>query len=113
MGGRRMPGIAYGHVKLVSGYESLLRILKLPPELVTDRCDLRRARRETRILNRMDNPRRRQEKHHHDENRDHGPSQLHLVAAVDLRWLVSVIRGTAPVFYDRICQQAENDNKDA
>src|SRR5450631_1758790 len=113
MRGRGIPRVADRNMQLVCSYETLLRVLKLPPELVADRRDLSRARRETRILNRMNHTRGRKEQHHHDEHGNDGPGEFHLVAAVNLRGLTVVILGTLAEFRDGINQQAENHQKDS
>ena len=85
-------------MQLVGGYEALLRILKLPPELVADRRNLGRRRRETRVLNGMDHARGREEQHNHDQHGNDGPGQFHLVAAINLRRLSAVIVRTLAEF---------------
>src|SRR5450631_1259407 len=50
--GSGVLGIADRYMQLVGSDETLLRVLKLPPELVANRRDFSRSRRKTRILNR-------------------------------------------------------------
>ena len=78
-------------MQLVCRYESLLRVLKLPPELVADGRNLGRAGREARVFDGVNHTRGCEKKDDHDEDGDDGPGQFHLVAAVDLRRLAAVV----------------------
>src|SRR5262245_1523949 len=58
---RGMTGIAQRHVKFVGRDETVLRVPKLPPELMADGGGLGRIRRKVRVLNGVDHSRGRQE----------------------------------------------------
>ena len=101
-----MRRIAYRHVQFVCGNDVQLRIAILPPILVPDYGNIQRIRRMRRILDREDHACRRQKERHHNENGDHGPSQLHLCASVDLRGLAAVIALFVPEFHRRVGEQS-------
>src|SRR5215510_13343830 len=103
--------IADGHVQLVCGHEAVLKVPKLPPELVTDNRHLNRARWSRCILHLVNDACGGEEKHHNDQHRNHGPGKLYLIAAVNLRWFASVVVCPPPEFYGRVDQQASNDQK--
>ena len=71
-----------------------------------------RARRKAVVLHRMDNSRARQKQHHHNQDRDDGPGQLDLIAAVNLCRLATVIAGAPAEFHHRISKQAKYYGKD-
>src|SRR5664279_6001380 len=112
MRGSGIPWIADRYMQLIRSDETLLRVLKLPPELVANRRDLGRAGRETGVFNGVNHARCRKEQHHHNDDRNDGPGEFHLVAAIDLCGLTAVILGTPAEFRDRINQQTENHKKD-
>ena len=64
-----------------------------------------------RILNGADHARGGEEEDQHDEGRNHGPGELHLVAAINLRRLAAIVVSTLAEFRDGVCQQAENNGK--
>ena len=86
-----MLGVTNGYVKLIGRYEALPGILKLPPELVTDGGNFNCVWREARIFHRMDDSRCGQKQHHDNQDGNDRPGQLHLVAAIDLRWLSAIV----------------------
>src|SRR6516162_11444609 len=54
---RWLGSVAHGRVQLIRGHESVLRIAKLPPELVADGSHLNGARWLAGVLHRMDHAR--------------------------------------------------------
>ena len=52
-----------------------------------------------------------EEQHKHDQDRNHGPGEFHLIASVNLRRLAAVIVAAPAKFRDGIHKQAEDDRK--
>ena len=71
-----------------------------------------RTRRASRILHAMDYLRRGKKEDNHNEDRQNGSGQFHLVAAVDLRGLAIIVLLSLAKTNDRVGEQAENDHKD-
>ena len=110
-GRSRMLRIADRNVQFIRSHDMQSRIAILPPKLMTDGDHFNRIARLRSLLDAANHPRRRHEQRHHDENRNDGPCQLYLIAAVNLWRLSTVIVRRLPESHDRIGQQAENDHK--
>src|SRR5260370_17853668 len=63
------------------------------------------------LLDAGDHPRSGHEQNHTDENRDDGPCQLHLIAAVNLRRLATVIVCPTRKSHDALHQQASHNHE--
>ena len=108
---RGVSRVAYRHVKLIRGHDVQTRIAIFPPKLMANRDYLNRILRPRSSLDASDHPRRSHEQDDSDENRNDGPRQFHLIAAIDLRRFATVIVGSPPKFNDAIDQQAEYDDE--
>src|SRR3984957_12432420 len=79
-------GVADRNMEFVGCYDTKSGIAILPPELMADDDDVHRAGGFGDGLGSKDDPRGCQKQHHDDQDRNHRPRKLNLVAAVDLRW---------------------------
>src|ERR1700730_9723056 len=84
------------NVKLVRGDHAIFGVSELPPELMSDHCDVESRLRLWRVLNREDDACRCQEQNDHNQDRNHGPRQFNLCAAVDLGRLADGIGLACP-----------------
>ncbi len=90
-----------------------LGIAILPPELMANNDHVHRAGRFGNSLGSKDDPRGRQKQHDDDQDRNHRPRKLNLVAAVDLRrFPIRVRPGVCRKRDQRIQQQAGDNQKD-
>jgi hypothetical protein len=78
---------------------------------MANRDYLNRILRPRSSLDASDHPRRSHEQNDSDENRNDGPCEFHLIAAIDLRRLATVIVGSLPKFNDAIDEQAKYDDE--
>jgi hypothetical protein len=78
------------------------RISVLPPELVSDGNHFNRVGGLFSPLDAGNHPGCRHEQRHHNKDRNDGPRQFNLIAAVNLRGLSAVIIGSLPESDDRI-----------
>ena len=104
-------GIAYRNMQFIRRDHAQGRITELPPELMADGDHFNRPRRLRSILDRMDHARRGEEKHQHDQHRNHSPGKFHLVAAINLRRLAAVVVPAPAEFHNGIHKQAEDNRK--
>lgn len=107
-----MRGIAHWDMKFIRGNHTELRIAVFPPELMSDDRNIHRISWLGNCLGAQDYPRRAQEQHHHDQDGNHGPRQLDLVAAVNLRRLALLIARTMTIANQCIQKHARNDKED-
>src|SRR6266566_9032197 len=109
-GWRRMRWVAQRDMELVGRHDLQVGIAILPPKLVTDHYYFKRTRRAGFVLNGRDYMSGRQKQPHDDEDRNHGPRQLHLIASIDLRGLAAVIVVSISELHYRVGKQTEDDN---
>ena len=109
---RRMLRIADRNMKFVRGDHSQRRITIFPPILVADGHDFDRAGRFGRVLYGKNHARGGQEQNQNDQTRNHGPGQLHLIAAIDLRRFAAVINAAPPKFRSSVGDQGKNNHED-
>ena len=109
---RRLRRIADRNVQLIRGNNPQLWIAILPPELVPDHRHIQRAGRFRCSLRLQNHSRGRKKKHHHNQDRDHRPRKLDLIASVDLGRFPLRIRRTLPVTNQNIKQQTGDKKKD-
>jgi len=72
-----------------------LGVAEFPPKLVPDGSDFHSGRGFWSVLNRVNHPRRSQEQHHNDQDRNDGPGQFDLCTTVYLRRLFVALAGVA------------------
>src|SRR6266404_2192455 len=106
-----MSRAANRNVQFVCRYDAEGRISELPPELMADRGDLKRCGWFRSILDRVNHASGGQKQNDYDQNRNDGPGQLNLGAAIYLGWLALIIRRASAELYNGIGQQGENDQK--
>src|SRR5258708_38557133 len=106
-----MCGVAYRNVQLIRGAHPELWIAELPPELMADSHYFDRSGRRWSVLHGMNDPRRQEKQHQHDEDGHHRPRKLDLIAAENLRRLMAVVSRAPAIFHDRVDQQAEHHRK--
>ena len=95
--GRFWRGVGTGwNVEFVRSDHAIFWVSELPPELMPDHRDIESCLWFWRVLNREDDACRRKEQDDHDQDRDHGPRQFNLRAAVDLSWLALRIAFSCP-----------------
>src|SRR5262245_11018256 len=101
------------HMHLICGHDAEIRVANFPPPLVADHRDVERIGRRDGALYIVNRARRGQKKHKDGHNRNDGPGEFELIAAVDLRWFASVVTRTLAKSYDGISQQAANHQKNS
>src|SRR6266480_6694356 len=75
------------HVQLIRSHNAKVGIANFPPPLMTQHGRVHRARRRKSALHIVNRACRSQSNHNHNQNWDHGPGKLDLIAAVHLRRL--------------------------
>ena len=75
------------HVQLIRSHNAEIGIANFPPPLMTHHGHVHRARRRKSALHIVNRACRSQSNHNHNQNWDHGPGKLDLIAAVHLRRL--------------------------
>ena len=88
-----------------------MRVAILPPILMSHHRDFDGACRAARVLHAVDYLSRRQEEHNNYHNRQHGPSQFHLFAAINLRRLGLIVFALSK-FHHGISEQTEDNDED-
>ena len=106
-----MRGIADWNMQFVGSDNAKSRVTKFPPELMADGSHFDRPRGFGGILDGVDHARRGEEKHQHNEDRNHGPGELYLIAAINLRRLTAIVVSTPAELRNGIGEQAENNHK--
>ena len=71
-------------MKFVRGDDAESWISIFPPELVPNHSDIKRIRRFGDAFGREDDSGGCEKKHYHNQNWNHGPGQLNLIATVNL-----------------------------
>src|SRR5262245_10363274 len=104
---------AHRNVHLVRGGDAQVRILELPPPLVTHHAHAERVGRRDGRLDLVGRPGRGRDEHEHDQDGHDGPCQLDLVAAVHLRRLALVVAGAMAVANDAVDEEPADEEKDA
>jgi hypothetical protein len=99
-----MRRVAHGNMKFVRGDHAETRIAKFPPKLVPDCGYLHRLSRLRRVLDRVNDSRRREKQHDHDQDGNDGPGEFNLRASIYLRWFALQVRGLAAELYDDVTQ---------
>jgi hypothetical protein len=111
-GGRRVGWVAHRNVQLVCCHDTEFGITEFPPVLVPDDRDVQCSRGLRSILDGVDYPGSGQKQHSHDQNRNHGPSQLDLRAAVHLGRLATGIARLTSKLHHRVGEQTSDDDED-
>src|SRR5580658_627598 len=83
-------------MKFVGSDNSILRISKLPPELMPNHCDVEGCLGLWCVLNGEDDSGSCEKENNNNQNRNNGPGQFDLSAAVDLSWLARWISFAGP-----------------
>ncbi len=109
--GSRMGAIADGNVEFVGGDDAEGGVAELPPKLMTDSGDIEGVRGRNRVLNGLNDTSGGKEKDQDDEHGHNGPSQFHLVAAVNLRRLAIITCGMVAKSNYGIDQKRKDYNK--
>src|SRR5262245_11282094 len=79
---------------------------------MTDYSHLERFRMRYGVLHVADRPRRHQNQHEYDQDRENGPGEFNLVAAIDLRRLTLLIISPRSETDDDVEQEDGDDQKD-
>src|SRR6267143_7176129 len=106
-----MSRAANRNVQLVSRYDAERRISELPPELMANCGNLKRCRWFRSILDGVNHAGGGQKQNDYDQNRNDGPGQLNLSAAIYLGGLALIIPRAPAELDDGIRQQRKNDQK--
>src|SRR5262245_8655355 len=107
----RLSRVTNRNMELVSGDDAEVGITDLPPPLMTDDCCLDGSSRWSRVLDFDNRTSRHQGQHKNNQDRYDCPSELYLIAAVDLGRFVRVIATATPESCDRINKQSDNYDK--
>src|SRR5258706_13816500 len=103
-----MSRAAYRNVQFVCRYDAEGRISEPPTELVAARGDLKRCGWFRSILDGVNHAGGGQKENDYDQNRNDGPGQLNLSAAIYLCRLALIIRRAPAELDDGIGQQRKN-----
>ena len=106
-----MLRVADRNVKFVGGDHTQFRIAIFPPILMADGDDFDGSRRLGGVLHGKNDARGGQEQDQNDQARNHGPGQLHLIAAIDLGRFAAVVRVGLAEFRSGVGDQGENDHE--
>lgn len=106
-----MRGIADGNMQFVRGDHPERGVAIFPPELMANDGDVDCSRRLRSILNAVQNASGGKKQHQHNEDRNHGPSELYLITAINLRRFLTVIVVALAVFRHGINEQSKDDRK--
>ena len=98
-------------MRFVCSNNPVLRVLELPPELMTDHCDFEGIMRFRGILNIRNDSACRQKQNQDNQNRNYRPGCLYLGTAVNLRWFVLIVVNPFSEFDYCVSQQAEYEDK--
>ena len=98
-------------MELIRSHDTKLRVANFPPPLVTDHRHVERIGGRDSALHIVNRARRSQNKHKDDQNWDHGPGELDLIAAIDLRRLTNFIPRPPPKPNDGVGEQTADDQK--
>src|SRR5579859_5554748 len=98
------------HVQFIRGDNLQTWIAILPPELMAYHRDMNDIIRSS-LLHVRDHPRRRHEQDHDDQDRNHRPCDLYLIASIDLCRLATVVISSLSELHNRVSQQTSHDNK--
>src|SRR5262249_7796124 len=101
------------HMHLIRGHDAQLWVANFPPPLVADHRDVERIGRRDSALYIVNRACRREKEHEDGHNWDHCPGEFELVAAVDLRWLPSVVTGPLAKSNDGIGKQTGHHQKNS
>ena len=105
----RVVGVAHRNMEFIRSHDSERRVSVLPPELVSDGDDFDDILRSSGLLNAGNYSRRCHEQRHNNEDGDHGPGELHLVAAIHLGRFASIVILSLPELNNGVEQQGEDD----
>src|SRR6266481_7468157 len=106
-----MSRVADRNVQFVSRYDAERRISELPPELMANCGDLKRCGWFRSILDGVNHAGGGQKQNDYDQNRNDGPGQLNLSAAIYLGRLALIIRRAPAELCNGVGQQNENDQE--
>src|ERR1700679_3237333 len=98
-------------MKFVCSNKRVLRILELPPELMTDHCYIKCCLGPWCVLNGEDDPGSCEEENNHSQNRNYGPRQFDLGAAVDLSRLARWVGFSFPKSHQSNREQSADNQK--
>src|SRR5580693_1272845 len=87
----RMLRVADRNVQFIRSHDVQTWIAILPPKLMTDGDHFNCIARTGSLLDAADHSCRRHEQRHHDDHRNNRPCQFHLIAAVNLWRLATVL----------------------
>src|ERR1700746_3662233 len=104
-----MGRVTHRHMQFIRGHNPERWIAIFPPKLMANGDNLDRVVESSSLLHAGNHSRRRHEECHNNEDRNDGPSEFNLIAAVHLRRLGSIVMFSLPEPYNAVKQQGEDD----
>jgi hypothetical protein len=98
--------LAHWHMQLIGSHHVQLGIAEFPPPLVSDDGDLQRVRGRAMVLDGRRDAGSGHHQYEDDQNRDHGPGDLNLIAAVNLSRLGAFAAATVAKADDGVGDQS-------